>query len=82
MRITITPGQPDKQPTDKNAAKSLQSAQRNWDEFTCSMNIFQSNIQRRNFEEAEIERVRMHALLDDYIDNYSIAGKLALGEQK
>lgn len=55
---------------------SLATSARSWDDFLATMNVFQSNVQRRDFEAAEAERLRLQTMLDNYLDHYLLAGKL------
>ena len=56
--------------------KSLNEAARSWDNFMSAMMVFNANTQRASFTDAEAEREKMHVLLDDYLDQYSIAGHM------
>lgn len=66
----------DQQHVEEQINKSLMAASQSWKDLMSSVNVFQFNVQRRHFDDAEGERQNLHALLDDYIDQYLVAGKL------
>lgn len=57
---------------------ALNQANNSWRDFMATINVFNSNIQRGDFKGAEAERLRLHTLVDDYVDQYTIAGQLSV----
>lgn len=60
---------------ESDVAKSLSEAHRSWELFQASHNVFMSNLQRNEFDAAELERERMKVALDDYLDCHAAAHK-------
>lgn len=60
---------------EADVARSLAEAHRAWELFQASHNVFMGNLQRNEYEAAELERERMKVALDDYLDQHSAAHK-------
>lgn len=57
--------------------RSLAAASRHWTDFEATLQVYQANVQRQDFDGAEAERPRLETLLQDYLDQYLLAGRLA-----
>jgi hypothetical protein len=63
---------------NRHVAASLEASQRSYRLYGLSMQVFQANAQRGDFEAAEAERPKLQGLLDDYLDQFMAANKRLL----
>lgn len=59
------------------AQKSMIAAAYAWQQFEAAMAVFQAECTRGDFTKADLERGRMHAALDEYIDQHTLASMAA-----
>jgi hypothetical protein len=64
---------------DARIRKSLNDSSRAWADFSAEMSLFQSLVQLGREDELQARREAMHDLLDTYLDQYAVAGRLARG---
>lgn len=76
------PKVPDRQNLDNKIRQHMSQSAQNWSDFMSTLNVFQNNVNRRNFTLAEAERLQLHTLLDDYVDHYTMAGQLIAEHNK
>jgi hypothetical protein len=60
---------------NEDVQASMVSANRAHGLYGLSMQVFQANAQRYDFVAAEAEREKLHAHLDDYLDNFMAANR-------
>ena len=61
---------------DAVAATAMRLACQSWDDMTSTVQVFQANINRGDLAAADKERDKMHALIDDFVDQSLIAGRM------